>query len=121
MCTLLFYIQGSTSLNWFIRHSCVLEMQMNAVERIKYYSNIVTENYEGMNPIEHFLSISYNANQKNRIILDSLENKHFTALKSYQYFWNVSLNVDTMNELKEHYRIGFASKTKGCWQCKHFM
>ncbi|XP_033643756.1 ATP-binding cassette sub-family C member 8-like [Asterias rubens] len=41
---------GSTSLNWFIRHSCVLEMQMNAVERIKYYSNIVTENYEGTSP-----------------------------------------------------------------------
>ncbi|XP_071810168.1 ATP-binding cassette sub-family C member 9-like [Asterias amurensis] len=47
---LAYALMASNSLNWFIRQSSVLEMRMNAIERIKYYSDIVTEHYEGTSP-----------------------------------------------------------------------
>ncbi|XP_033096645.1 ATP-binding cassette sub-family C member 9-like [Anneissia japonica] len=37
----------ASQLNWVIRMSAEMEMNMNAVERINYYSNLKTETYEG--------------------------------------------------------------------------
>ncbi len=45
------YFQVSGYLNWLVRNAADIEMQMNAVERVKYYSNIHNEQYEGrLNP-----------------------------------------------------------------------
>ncbi|XP_071784449.1 ATP-binding cassette sub-family C member 8-like isoform X1 [Asterias amurensis] len=38
----------SSQLNWVIRMSADLEMQMNAMERVEYYKSIETENYDGI-------------------------------------------------------------------------
>ncbi|XP_033646525.1 ATP-binding cassette sub-family C member 9-like [Asterias rubens] len=38
----------SGMLNWVIRMSADLEMQMNAMERVEYYKSIETENYDGI-------------------------------------------------------------------------
>uniref|UniRef100_A0ABM0N098 ATP-binding cassette sub-family C member 9-like n=1 Tax=Saccoglossus kowalevskii TaxID=10224 RepID=A0ABM0N098_SACKO len=41
-------LQVSGYLNWVVRNSADAEMQMNAIERVDYYSNIPTEQYEGV-------------------------------------------------------------------------
>ncbi|XP_038054473.1 ATP-binding cassette sub-family C member 9-like isoform X1 [Patiria miniata] len=43
-------LAASFYLNWFIRTSAIVEMHMNAVERIKYYCEVPTENYKGELP-----------------------------------------------------------------------
>ncbi|XP_038068240.1 ATP-binding cassette sub-family C member 8-like [Patiria miniata] len=47
---LAYSLSAANMLNWFIRQTSLIEMQMNAVERIKYYSEIPTENYQGELP-----------------------------------------------------------------------
>ncbi|XP_022104006.1 ATP-binding cassette sub-family C member 9-like [Acanthaster planci] len=43
-------LAASFYLNWFIRTSAMVEMHMNAVERIKYYCEVPTEHYKGKLP-----------------------------------------------------------------------
>ena len=39
--------QAGMFLNYVIRHSTQVEMEMNSVERVKHYINVPTEDYEG--------------------------------------------------------------------------
>nr|XP_054751164.1 ATP-binding cassette sub-family C member 9-like [Lytechinus pictus]XP_054751165.1 ATP-binding cassette sub-family C member 9-like [Lytechinus pictus] len=43
-------LQVSGYLNWVVRSAADTEMQMNAVERVKYYSSLKREQYEGLEP-----------------------------------------------------------------------
>ncbi|XP_022080967.1 ATP-binding cassette sub-family C member 9-like isoform X2 [Acanthaster planci] len=47
---LAYALAAANYLNWFIRHTSLIETQMNAIERMKYYSEIPTENYKGKLP-----------------------------------------------------------------------
>ena len=40
-------LQIASQLNWVIRMSADMEMQMNAIERIEYYTNVEKEDYDG--------------------------------------------------------------------------
>ncbi|XP_038066967.1 ATP-binding cassette sub-family C member 8-like [Patiria miniata] len=40
-------LNASNQLNWMIRSSANMEMQLNSIERVDYYKNIDTEKYEG--------------------------------------------------------------------------
>ena len=40
-------MQIASQLNWVIRMSADMEMQMNAIERIEYYTNVDKEEYDG--------------------------------------------------------------------------
>ena len=37
----------ASTLNWVIRMAADMEMQMNAIERIEFYTKVETEDYDG--------------------------------------------------------------------------
>ncbi|XP_033648066.1 ATP-binding cassette sub-family C member 9-like [Asterias rubens] len=47
-------LQISGYLNFYVRTMADLEMQMNAVERVKYYTHVDNESYEGLEPPQNW-------------------------------------------------------------------
>ncbi|XP_077866270.1 ATP-binding cassette sub-family C member 9-like [Saccoglossus kowalevskii] len=45
--TLTYALAAATNMNWMVRQTADMEMQMNAVERVNHYTHLDTEDYEG--------------------------------------------------------------------------
>ncbi|XP_030828553.1 ATP-binding cassette sub-family C member 9 isoform X2 [Strongylocentrotus purpuratus] len=77
-------LQVSGYLNWVVRSAADTEMQMNAVERVKYYSSLKREQYEGLEP-------PLNWPQRGQISIDNVSVRYAADLDPV--LQEVSVNV----------------------------